>query len=143
MFCGGFYFIRNINITKIVQRKFSKTFINPKMLQKVCLTLMNINRPKSLQSRCLETRAIQTTAKPDGLTQTNEIASKKAAAASSKQQQQQQASSSKQQDGAKPDGLTQTSEIASKHRERQRGDMELFRQLDNRQTNRRTYRAVP
>ena len=38
-------------------------------------------------------------------------------------------------DGAKPDGLTQTCEIASKHKEWQRGDMELFRQLDNRQTN--------
>ena len=43
-------------------------------------------------------------------------------------------------DGAKPDGLTQTIEIASKHRERQRGDMELFRQLDYRQTNRWTDR---
>ena len=72
-------------------------------------------------------------AMPVGLTQTNEIASKS------------------QRDGAKPDGLTQTIEIASKHRERQRGDMELFRQLGdgqtdkqtNGQTDKRTYRAIP
>ena len=53
----------------------------------------------------------------DGLTQTNEIASKT-------QREQER-------DGAKPDGLTKTIEIASKHRERQRGDMELFKQLGN------------
>ena len=60
-------------------------------------------------------------AKSDGLTQTNEIASKC------------------QRDGAEPDGLTQTIEIGSKHRERQRGDMELFRHIDVELT----YRAIP
>ena len=65
----------------------------------------------------------------DGLTQTNEIAIKT-------QREQER-------DGAKPDGLTQTSEIASKHRERQRGDMELFRHIDDGRTDLRTYRAIP
>ena len=38
---------------------------------------------------------------------------------------------------------TETGERLEKVRERQRGDMELFRKLDNRQTNRRTYKAIP
>ena len=72
----------------------------------------------------------------DGLTQTNEIASK-----TWRQQER---------DGAKPDGLTQTNEKASESqreleeaRDSQRGDMELFRQLGNGRTNLRTYRAIP
>ena len=53
-------------------------------------------------------------------------------------------------DGAMADGLSQPKKIAGesyKERESQRGDIELFRQIDDkrtdRQTNRRTYRAIP